>query len=121
MKYTRLGTSGLSISRIALGTMGFGDGSREKWALGYEAAAPFFQQALDLGITFWDTANIYSFGASEETVGRAVEQFARRDDIVLATKDHHLPAAAAALDITLTDDEVTALEEHYVLREPTYF
>ncbi|MFD6339626.1 aldo/keto reductase [Streptomyces sp. NPDC060131] len=88
MKYTRLGSSGLTISRIALGTMGFGDGSREKWALGYEAAAPFFQQALDLGITFWDTANIYSFGASEEIVGRAVGQFARRDDIVLATKVH---------------------------------
>ncbi|MGW3981919.1 aldo/keto reductase [Streptomyces mirabilis] len=88
MHYTRLGSSGLSISRISLGTMGFGDGSREKWALGYDAAAPFFQQAIDLGITFWDTANIYSFGASEEIVGRAIKQFARRDDIVLATKVH---------------------------------
>ena len=88
MDYTRLGSSGLTISRIALGTMGFGDGSREKWALGYEAAAPLFRQALDLGITFWDTANIYSFGASEQIVGRAITQFARRDDIVLATKVH---------------------------------
>jgi aryl-alcohol dehydrogenase-like predicted oxidoreductase len=67
--------------------MGYGDGSREKWALGYEEAAPFFQQALELGITFWDTANIYSFGASETIVGRALAE-TRRDDIVLATKVH---------------------------------
>ncbi|MDH6293073.1 aldo/keto reductase [Rhodococcus opacus] len=88
MDYTNLGTSGLEISRIALGTMSFGDGSREKWALDYEAATPFFRQALDLGITFWDTANIYSFGASETIVGRAIKELARRDDIVLATKVH---------------------------------
>ena len=68
--------------------MSFGDGSREKWALDYQAAAPFFQQALELGITFWDTANIYSFGGSEKIVGRALKQFARREDIVLATKVH---------------------------------
>ena len=88
MEYTRLGSSGLKVSRIALGTMSFGDGSggREGWALDYHAAAPFFRQALDLGITFWDTANIYSFGSSEEAVGRALKEFTRRDDIVLATK-----------------------------------
>jgi aryl-alcohol dehydrogenase-like predicted oxidoreductase len=68
--------------------MGYGDGSREPWALDYEGAAPFFRQALELGITFWDTANIYSFGASEQIVGRAIKQLARRDDIVLATKVH---------------------------------
>ncbi|MFF3714026.1 aldo/keto reductase [Streptomyces phaeochromogenes] len=72
------------------------------------------------GHNFRDTANIYSFGASEEIVGRAIKQLTRRDDIMLATKVHHLPAAAAALDITLTDDEVTTLKEHYVLHEPTY-
>jgi aryl-alcohol dehydrogenase-like predicted oxidoreductase len=88
MEYTRLGSSGLRVSRIALGTMGFGDGSRETWALNYDAAAPFFRQALDLGITFWDTANIYGFGSSETVVGRAIKELARRDDIILATKVH---------------------------------
>jgi 1-deoxyxylulose-5-phosphate synthase len=88
MEYTRLGSSGLKVSRIALGTMSFGDGSggREAWAIGYDAAAPFFRQAVDLGTTFWDTANIYSFGTSEEVVGQAVKEFTRRDDVVLATK-----------------------------------
>jgi 1-deoxyxylulose-5-phosphate synthase len=88
MEYTRLGTSGLKVSRISLGCMGYGDGSRERWALDYDGAEPFFRQALELGITFWDTANIYSFGASEQIVGRAIKQLARRDDIVLATKVH---------------------------------
>ena len=88
MEYTRLGSSGLQVSRIALGTMGFGDGSRETWALDFDAAAPLFRQAIDLGITFWDTANIYGFGSSEKVVGRAIKELARRDDIVLATKVH---------------------------------
>jgi aryl-alcohol dehydrogenase-like predicted oxidoreductase len=66
--------------------MGYGDGSREKWALGYDEALPFFRQALELGVTFWDTANIYSFGGSERIVGRAIKDLGRRDDIVLATK-----------------------------------
>jgi 1-deoxyxylulose-5-phosphate synthase len=87
MEYTRLGSSGLKVSRISLGCMSYGDGSRETWALDYDDAAPFFRQALDLGITFWDTANIYSFGA-ERIVGQAIKAFARRDDIVLGTKVH---------------------------------
>lgn len=62
MKYTRLGSSGLQVSRFALGCMSFGDGSREidRWALDYDRAAPVFRQALELGITFWDTANVYA-------------------------------------------------------------
>jgi aryl-alcohol dehydrogenase-like predicted oxidoreductase len=88
MEYTRLGSSGLKVSRIALGTMGYGDGSREKWALDYDDAVPFFKQALELGITFWDTANIYGFGSSEKVVGRAIKEHARRDNIILATKVH---------------------------------
>jgi aryl-alcohol dehydrogenase-like predicted oxidoreductase len=88
MEYTRLGSSGLKISRISLGCMGYGDGSRETWALDYDAAVPFFEQALKLGITFWDTANIYGFGSSETVVGRAIKERARRDQIVLATKVH---------------------------------
>jgi aryl-alcohol dehydrogenase-like predicted oxidoreductase len=88
MEYTRLGSSGLKVSRIALGCMSFGDTSRgfSEWALGDDAAEPIFRQALDLGITFWDTANAYGFGSSEEIVGRAITKYSRREDIVLATK-----------------------------------
>ncbi|WP_460798616.1 aldo/keto reductase [Microbacterium sp. GXF0217] len=88
MEFARLGTSGLKVSRVALGCMGFGDGSREPWTLDSEGAAPVFKQALELGINFWDTANIYSFGASEEIVGQAMKQLTQRDMIVLATKLH---------------------------------
>jgi 1-deoxyxylulose-5-phosphate synthase len=88
MQYMRLGTSGLKVSRIALGCMSFGDTSRgfNEWALDDEAAEPIFRQAVDLGITLWDTANAYGYGTSEEIVGRAIRKYARRDDIVLATK-----------------------------------
>ncbi len=88
MQYTRLGNSGLKVSRISLGCMSFGDTSRgfSEWALGDEEAQPYFQQALDLGITFWDTANVYGRGSSEEIVGRALAKYSGREDIVLATK-----------------------------------
>jgi 1-deoxyxylulose-5-phosphate synthase len=88
MEYTRLGTSGLKVSRIALGCMSFGDTSRgfNEWALDDAAAEPIFRQAVELGITFWDTANVYGHGSSEEIVGRALRKYASRDDIVLATK-----------------------------------
>ena len=88
MKFTQLGHSGLQVSRIALGCMSFGDTSRgyNEWALDDDAAEPLFEQAVELGINLWDTANVYGFGTSEEIVGRAVNKFARRDDIVLATK-----------------------------------
>jgi aryl-alcohol dehydrogenase-like predicted oxidoreductase len=90
MQYTRLGNSGLTVSRIALGCMSYGDASRggHPWALGEEDAAPFFRQAVELGITFWDTANVYSLGSSEEFVGRAIDRYSRREDIVLATNMH---------------------------------
>jgi aryl-alcohol dehydrogenase-like predicted oxidoreductase len=88
MQYTRLGTSGLRVSRIALGCMSFGDPSRgfSEWALDDDAAEPLFRQALELGITFWDTANVYGYGSSEEIVGRAIRKYTRREDVVLATK-----------------------------------
>ena len=75
MEYTRLGSSGLKISRVAMGTMSFGEGDsgREGWPIPYEDALPFFRQAIDLGITFWDTANGYNSGTSEEAVGRALQ------------------------------------------------
>jgi 1-deoxyxylulose-5-phosphate synthase len=88
MEYTRLGHSGLRVSRIALGCMSFGDSSRglHQWALDEEAAEPIFRQAIDLGITFWDTANAYGIGTSEEIVGRALKKYTSRENIVLATK-----------------------------------
>ena len=88
MQYTRLGTSGLRVSRLALGCMSFGDPSRgyNEWALDDAAAEPLFQQAVELGITFWDTANVYGYGTSEEIVGRAIAKYTRREDVVLATK-----------------------------------
>ena len=90
MEYTRLGNSGLTVSRIALGCMSFGDTSRgfSEWALDDAAAEPIFRQAVELGITFWDTANVYSYGSSEEIVGRAITKYSRREDVVLATKVH---------------------------------
>ncbi|SEE86998.1 aldo/keto reductase [Jiangella alba] len=88
MEYTRLGGSGLRVSRIGLGCMSFGDPSRGygDWSLDDDAAEPIFRQAVELGITFWDTANVYGFGSSEEIVGRAVRRYTRREDVVLATK-----------------------------------
>jgi len=88
MEYTRLGTSGLKVSRITLGCMSFGDTSRgfNQWALDDEHAEPVFRQAVELGITFWDTANAYGIGTSEEIVGRAIRKYTRREDVVLATK-----------------------------------
>jgi aryl-alcohol dehydrogenase-like predicted oxidoreductase len=88
MEYTRLGRSGLKVSRIALGGMSFGDSSRgfTDWALDDDAAELIFRQAVELGITFWDTANIYGFGTAEEIMGRAITKYTRREDVVLATK-----------------------------------
>jgi aryl-alcohol dehydrogenase-like predicted oxidoreductase len=91
MVLTRLGASGLKISRLALGCMSYGDPTTERaheWALADDVAQPFFRQAIELGITFWDTANVYQAGTSEEVVGRAIERYSRRENIVLATKVH---------------------------------
>jgi aryl-alcohol dehydrogenase-like predicted oxidoreductase len=90
MKYTRLGRSGLKVSRIGLGCMSYGRAvaGMHQWTLDEDAAAPFFEQAVELGVTFWDTANVYQGGTSEEFVGRAVREYSRREDIVLATKVH---------------------------------
>jgi 1-deoxyxylulose-5-phosphate synthase len=94
MEYERLGTTGLVVSRICLGCMSYGDPDATlanqplgwKWALREEESRPFFKRAIELGINFFDTANVYSFGASEEITGRALKEFARRDEVVLATK-----------------------------------
>jgi aryl-alcohol dehydrogenase-like predicted oxidoreductase len=89
MEYTRLGGTGRRVSRLALGCMSYGDAATagaHRWALDDDAAQPFFRQAVEAGITFWDTANTYQHGTSEELVGRAVRRYSRREDIVLATK-----------------------------------
>ena len=88
MEYRRLGTSGLKVSRITLGCMSFGDTSRgfNEWALDDEQAEPIFRQAVEFGINFWDSANVYGYGTSEEIVGRAIRKYTRREDVVLATK-----------------------------------
>ena len=90
MKFTRLGRTGLEISRICLGCMSYGEPARgsHAWTLDEPASRPFIKRALDLGINFFDTANVYSLGSSEEIVGRALTDYASRDDVVIATKVH---------------------------------
>lgn len=87
MEYVRFGSTGLRVSRICLGCMSYGQpNERWKWALDEEQSRPFIQRALELGINFFDTADVYSAGMSEQVVGRALRDFAQRDEVVLATK-----------------------------------
>ena len=86
MQYTTLGSTGLTVSRICLGCMSYGDTQWRSWVLDEAAAQPFFRLALDSGITFFDTANVYSLGMSEEITGRALRSMANMSEIVLATK-----------------------------------
>lgn len=90
MRYVKLGSTGLDVSRICVGCMSFGlpDRGRHAWTLDEEASRPLIRQALEAGINFFDTANVYSDGTSEEIVGRALAEYARREEIVLATKAH---------------------------------
>jgi len=89
MDYVRLGRTGLKVSRICLGTMTYGSSKWRDWVLDEQEARPFFRRALERGITFFDTADMYSSGASEEVTGRALRDFARRDEVVVATKVYH--------------------------------
>lgn len=90
MDYVKLGTTGLDVSRLCLARMTYGVPERgnQSWSLDEEASRPFIRQAVEAGINFFDTANIYSDGTSEEIVGRALRDFAWRDDMVIATKVH---------------------------------
>src|SRR4026208_142410 len=90
MEYTKLGNTGMDVSRICLGCMGFGDAEHwvHKWVLNEENSRPVIKRALELGINFFDTANVYSIGSSEEILGRALKEFASRDEVVIATKVH---------------------------------
>src|ERR1700744_1196655 len=87
MEYVRFGNTGMTVSRICLGTMTYGQPTeRWPWALNEDQSRPFIKKALELGINFFDTADVYAGGSSEEVIGRALRDFARRDEIVLATK-----------------------------------
>jgi len=89
MEYTRFGTTGMKVSQICLGCMSYGDPKgRWPWSLPEEDSRPFIKRALELGINFFDTADVYSNGASEEILGRALRDFATRDQVVVATKVH---------------------------------
>jgi 1-deoxyxylulose-5-phosphate synthase len=84
--YKNLGKTGLKVSRLCLGCMTYGSSQWREWVLNEEESRPFIQRALEAGINFFDTANMYSLGVSEEVVGRALRDFAKRDEVVLATK-----------------------------------
>jgi aryl-alcohol dehydrogenase-like predicted oxidoreductase len=90
MKYSKLGATGVDVSRVCLGCMSYGTPDRggHTWTLDEAQSRPFIQRAVEAGVNFFDTANVYSDGTSEEIVGRALADFARRDEIVLATKVH---------------------------------
>ncbi len=90
MDHAKLGHTGMDVSRICLGCMGFGDADRwiHRWVLDEDNSRPIIKHALDLGINFFDTANVYSLGRSEEILGRALRDFANRDEVVVATKVH---------------------------------
>lgn len=124
MEYVNLGTSGLKVSRIALGCMSYGDpaSGHHAWALGEAESRPFIKRALELGINFFDIANMYSKGASEEVVGRALRDFGRRDDLVIATKvfypmradDPNSPGLSRKAIMREIDDSLRRLGTDYV-------
>ena len=87
MEYIRLGSTGMKVSRICLGCMSYGGPTeRWHWVLDEGTSRPFIQRALDLGVNFFDTADVYSNGRSEEILGKALRDFASRDEVVIATK-----------------------------------
>ncbi len=90
MEYVKLGSTGLDVSPVCLGCMSYGEPGRgpHPWSLDEETSRPFFRRAIEAGINFFDTADVYSAGSSEEITGRALRDFARREEIVLATKVH---------------------------------
>ncbi len=88
MKYTSLGSTGVEVSRICLGCMSYGSPAWRPWVLEPEASMPFFRRAIEAGINFFDTADMYSIGVSEEVTGKALAEYATRDEVVIATKVH---------------------------------
>src|SRR6202042_2871495 len=86
MNYTNLGTSGLRVSRVCLGMMGFGNNSDRAWVIDEDAAEPIVRAAIEGGVNFFDTADTYSGGASEVATGKLVGKFLTREEAVIATK-----------------------------------
>jgi aryl-alcohol dehydrogenase-like predicted oxidoreductase len=107
MQYVNLGSSGLKISRLCLGAMTYGDPNWRAWVLPEETSRPFISRALELGINFFDTADMYSLGVSEQILGRAIKDFARRDAVVIATKVYQ-PMSDAPNDRGLSRKHVLA-------------
>src|ERR1700759_361489 len=91
MQYIKLGTTGLDVSPLCIGAMTYGDPARGHpvWSLDEEQSRPLIRHAIEAGINFFDTANLYSYGSSEEILGRALHDFANRDEVVIATKLRH--------------------------------
>ncbi len=118
MEYVNLGRSGLKVSRLCLGCMTFGAPERgdHAWTLDEESSRPIIRQALEIGINFLDTANVYSEGTSEEIVGRALRDYARRDEIVLATKVF-FPVAAGAGDSATAHPNAGGLSRKSIMAE----
>jgi aryl-alcohol dehydrogenase (NADP+) len=124
VRYVKLGRTGLEVSGVALGCMSYGEPSQgdHTWTLGEAAARPFIKQALDLGINFFDTSNSYSNGSSEEILGRALRDLARRDEVVIATKAFYTgrtgPNAHGGLSrkslFTQVDDSLRRLAVDYI-------
>src|SRR5271166_6267734 len=88
MEMVRFGKTGMQVSRLCLGCMTYGSKRWREWVLEEEESRPFIKEALERGLNFFDTADVYSQGASEEIVGRALKEYARRSDVVIATKVH---------------------------------
>src|SRR5665213_497486 len=88
MDYVRLGNTGLKVSRLCLGCMTYGSSKWRPWVLDEESSLPFFKKALEAGINFFDTADVYSAGESERVTGKALKEYAKRHEVVLATKVH---------------------------------
>ena len=121
MKYLKLGNTDLNVSRICLGCMTYGEPDRgnHAWTLPEESSRPLLKQALDAGINFFDTANSYSDGSSEEIVGQALRDFARREEVVVATKVYHQVGDLAeglsrAQILRSIDDSLRRLNMEYV-------
>ena len=119
MKYTKLGNSGLDVSRVCLGCMGFGESTPgvHDWSVGESESREMIGRALELGINFFDTANAYSIGSSEEIVGRALTDMAHRDEVVIATKVYFpMRGAKARNSVGLSRKAITAELEHSLRR-----
>lgn len=121
MEYVKFGNTGMDVSRICLGAMGFGDAEKwtHKWVLDEEHSRPVIKKALDLGINFFDTANIYSLGESEIILGRALKDYAKRDDIVLATKVHQTMRPGRPNSGGLSRKEIMSEIDHSLARLET--